>query len=108
MIDVAARLEVQMLALKLCIANGIQTYHQQMSAILQEPVKLSQMAPLLVSIDRARMATNLGIGVQQAVDASKEEAIMQKLPSSNKKKDNGINEFIEEGSTQSTSTANKK
>lgn len=61
-----------------------------MGAILQEPVRLSYMAPELLSIDRTKIATSLTLNKAIAGatgDAVKEQKILQSLPRSADKRD---------------------
>lgn len=59
--DSKDRLTVHAFVLRLCLANGLAMYHSQVSAVLKAEVKLSQVGPELMSIDRARLASSLGV-----------------------------------------------
>ena len=63
LVDIKDRLTVHAYVLKLSLAHGLQTYHQQVSAVLRENVKLSQVGPELISIDRARLSSNLDLSL---------------------------------------------
>ena len=57
LIDVKDRLVIQKDASKLCVAESIKDFHEQMQLVLREKVDLNQLGPELVSIDRQRLAT---------------------------------------------------
>ena len=73
--DVKDRLLIQKDAAKLCVAESIKDFHEQMQLVLREPVTLGNLGPELMSIDRAKLATSLDISNMRAL-SKQEEAEM--------------------------------
>ena len=65
--DVKDRLLIQKDAAKLCVAESIKDFHEQMQLVLREPVALGNLGPELMSIDRAKLATSLDISNMRAL-----------------------------------------
>ena len=61
LIDVKDRLLVQKDAAKLCVAESIKDFHEQMELVLREKVTLDQLGPELKSIDRASLALQIDV-----------------------------------------------
>ena len=73
--DVKERLLVQRDASKLCVAESIKDFHEQMQLVLRDNVKLENLGPELMSIDRARLAMSLDISKMHPPTRQEEEAM---------------------------------
>ena len=55
------RLLIQKSAAKLCVAESIKDFHEQMELVLREKVDLGKLGPELLTIDRASLAVQIDV-----------------------------------------------
>jgi hypothetical protein len=79
--DVHNRLVLHTYVLKLCLAQGLATYHQQVSAVLKGPVELGNVAPKLLSIDRTNLGNSIRLALNLEPEQKQASRILKEFPS---------------------------
>lgn len=69
------------MVLKLCLAQGLATYHQQVSAVLKGPVELKNVAPELLSVDRTNLGHSIRLKLPLETELKTAARILKQYPS---------------------------
>ena len=77
--DVRSRLEIQKDASKLCVAESIKDFHEQMQLVLKEKVPLEKLGPEFMSIDRAKLQMSLDISKMRPLSKREEEEVDKRV-----------------------------
>ena len=75
-----------MLTLKLCLAQGLKCFHEQVSAVLKAGVDLRNVAPELVSIDRQNLGRSIDLQLNLMTKKEQDkndQRILREFPSQN-------------------------
>jgi len=69
------------MVLKLCLAQGLATYHQQVKAVLKADVELRNVAPELSSVDRTNLGNSIRLKLPLESEQKTATKILQMYPS---------------------------